>query len=178
MNFPTTVSPVQGNFLWVALCERPAKSPKGLCREPNRCDVIRDQMAKVSFTEFSEVALRVALTVSALAPFWASLHTVAEPKPPAPPVMIAEALVRSIRAPNRMSYAAVGGPNQLLSASGSTRSVPFPTQAIYPSGRINTAVGALTAPNTGSSHLPTYSALISRTRCAHGVMSKPPASPR
>src|SRR5215204_5253398 len=113
-----------------------------------------------------------------LAPFWASLRTVAEPKPPAPPVMIAEALVRSIRAPNRMSYAAVGGPNQLLSASGSTRSVPFPTQAIYPSGRINTAVGALTAPNTGSSHLPTYSALISRTRCAHGVMSKPPASPR
>src|SRR5919202_5629413 len=109
-------------------------------------------------TGFSEVALRVALTVSALAPFWASLRTVAEPKPPAPPVTIAAALVRSIRAPNRMSYAAVGGPNQVLSASGSPRSVPSPTQTTYPSGRINTAVGAVTPPNAGSSHLPTYSA--------------------
>src|SRR5919199_5513983 len=52
-------------------------------------------------TGFSEVALRVALTVGALATVWASLRTVAEPKPPAPPVTGAEALVRSIRAPNR-----------------------------------------------------------------------------
>src|SRR5215210_7284068 len=100
-------------------------------------------------TEFSEVGLRVALTVSVLAPIWASLRTVAEPKPPAPPVTIAEALVRSIRAPNRMSYAAVGGPNQVLSASsGSPSSVSSPTQATYPSGRINTAVGAVTPLNT------------------------------
>src|SRR5829696_4564217 len=96
--------------------------------------------------------------ITTLAPFWASLRTVAEPKPPAPPVTIAEALVRSIRAPNRMSYAAVGGPNQVVSASGSPRWVRSPTQATYPSGRINTAVGAVTPPNTGSSHLPTYSA--------------------
>src|SRR5215207_7260539 len=51
--------------------------------------------------------------ITTLAPFWASLRTVAEPKPPAPPVTIAEALVRSIGAPNRMSYAAVGGPYRL-----------------------------------------------------------------
>jgi hypothetical protein len=50
-----------------------------------------------AFTAFSDVGLRVALTVSALAPFWASLRTVAEPKPPAPPVTIAEALLRSIK---------------------------------------------------------------------------------
>src|SRR5215212_9298537 len=47
MNFPTTVSPLQGHFLRVARRDQPTKSPKGLCREPNRCDVIRDQMAKV-----------------------------------------------------------------------------------------------------------------------------------
>src|SRR5215207_6248668 len=74
------------------------------------------------------------------------------------------------RSSYRMSYAAVGGPNQVLSASGSPRSVPSLTQATYPSGRINTAVGAVTAPSAGSSHLPTYSASISRTRSAHGAM--------
>ena len=52
--------------------------------------------------EFSEVGPRVALTVSALAPIWASLRTVAEPKPPAPPVTSAEALVMSIRTPDRL----------------------------------------------------------------------------
>src|SRR5512146_3352343 len=40
------------------------------------------------------------------------------------------------------SYAAVGGPNQVVSALGSPRSMPSPTQATYPSGRINTAVGS------------------------------------
>ena len=43
---------------------------------------------------------------------------------------------------------------------GEPRSVPSPTQATYPSGRINTAVGAVTAPSTGSSHVPAYSASI------------------
>jgi hypothetical protein len=53
------------------------------------------------------------------------------------------------------SYAAVGGPNQVVSASASPSWVRSPTQATYPSGRINTAVGAVTAPSTGSSHIPT-----------------------
>ena len=61
---------------------------------------------------------------------------------------------------NRMSYAAVGGPNQVVSASASPSWVRFPTQATYPSGRINTAVGAVTAPITGSSHAPPYVASI------------------
>ena len=51
-------------------------------------------------------------------------------------------------------YPAAGGPNQVVSASGSPASVPSPTQATYPSGRISTAVGALTSPRTGSSHTP------------------------
>ncbi len=38
--------------------------------------------------------------------------------------------------------------------------VRSPIQATYPSGRINTAVGAVTAPIAGSSHAPSYSALI------------------
>ena len=41
-----------------------------------------------------------------------------------------------------------------------------------------TAVGALTAPSTGSSHWPAYSASMSWTRSAHGVMSKLPGGPR
>src|SRR5207247_4727694 len=53
-------------------------------------------------------------------------------------------------------YAAVGGPNQVVSASTSPSWVRSPNQATYPSGRINTAVGAVTAPSAGSSHLPTY----------------------
>jgi hypothetical protein len=57
-------------------------------------------------------------------------------------------------------YVAVGGPIQLVSASGSPGSVRSPTQPTYPSGRINTAVGAVTAPSTGSSHGPTYLASI------------------
>ena len=57
-------------------------------------------------------------------------------------------------------YAAGGGPNQVVSASRSPRWVRSPTQATYPSGRINTAVGAVIAPSTGSSHLPPYSASI------------------
>jgi hypothetical protein len=40
--------------------------------------------------EFVDNALRA--TITTLAPIWASLRTVAEPKPPAPPVTIAEAL--------------------------------------------------------------------------------------
>src|SRR5215471_17854177 len=70
--------------------------------------------------------------------------------------------------------AALGGPNQVVSASASPSPVRSPTQATYPSGLINTAVGAATAPIAGSSHAPTYSALISSTRSAHGVMSRRP----
>jgi hypothetical protein len=43
-------------------------------------------------------------------------------------------------------YAAAGGPNQVVSASASPRWVRSPTQATYPSGRINTAVGDVTPP--------------------------------
>ena len=61
---------------------------------------------------------------------------------------------------SRCAYAAAGGPNQVVSASASPSWVRSPTQATYPSGRINTAVGAVTAPSTGSSHVPTYLASI------------------
>jgi hypothetical protein len=60
----------------------------------------------------------------------------------------------------RTSYVAVGGPNQVVRASGSPKSLRSPTQATYPSGRINTALGAVTSPSTGSSHVPPYSASI------------------
>ena len=53
-----------------------------------------------------------------------------------------------------MRYAAVGGPNQVVSASASPGWVRSPTQATYPSGRTNTAVGAVTGPRAGSSHGP------------------------
>src|SRR2546423_2147105 len=46
------------------------------------------------------------------------------------------------RASKDRVYAAVGGPNQVVSASGSPSWFRSPTQATYPSGRINTAVGA------------------------------------
>ena len=55
-----------------------------------------------------------------------------------------------------VGYAAAGGPNQVVSASVSPRWADSPTQATYPSGRINTAVGAMTGPIVGSSHAPTY----------------------
>src|SRR5580692_2961769 len=45
-------------------------------------------------------------------------------------------------------------PNHLVSASASPGWVGSPTHATYPSGRINTAEGAGTAPSTGSSHTP------------------------
>ncbi len=61
-------------------------------------------------------------------------------------------LSSDITEPSR--YAAVGGPNQVVSASGSPRCVRSPTQATCPSGRINTAEGAGTSPSTGSSHMP------------------------
>jgi hypothetical protein len=57
-------------------------------------------------------------------------------------------------------YVAVGGPNQVVSASASPGWVRSPTQATYPSGRINTAMGAVTVPSAGSSHVPPYFALI------------------
>ena len=66
-----------------------------------------------------------------------------------------------LRTRNRRSYAAVGVPNQVVSASTSPGWVGSPTQATYPSGRINTAVGAVTAPSAGSSHVPLYVAWIS-----------------
>src|SRR5688572_22862496 len=53
-----------------------------------------------------------------------------------------------LRTTNRMSYAAVAGPNQVVSASWSPRGGRSPTQATCPSGRINTAVGAVTVPRT------------------------------
>ena len=53
-------------------------------------------------------------------------------------------------------YAAAGGPNQVVSASASPCWVSSPTQATYPSGRIKTAVGAVTGPIAGSSHVPAY----------------------
>ena len=79
-------------------------------------------------------------------------------------------------APSR--YAAVRGPNQVVSASESPRWVRSPTQATCPSARISTAAGAVTAPSTGSSQIPAYLASVNWTRSAHGVMSKPPCSPR
>lgn len=62
--------------------------------------------------------------------------------------------------PQPAGYAASGCPNQVLSASASPRWVTSPTQATYPSGRINTAVGAVTTPIAGSSQVPMYSASI------------------
>ena len=67
---------------------------------------------------------------------------------------------RHPRAWKPVRYAAAGGPNQVVSASTSPSWVRSPTQATYPSGRINTAVGAVTAPIAGSSHVPTYLASI------------------
>src|SRR6201987_803487 len=62
--------------------------------------------------------------------------------------------------PNPVRYAAAGAPNQVLSASASPGWVRSPTQATYPSGRINTAVGAATSPIAGSSHVTAYWALM------------------
>ena len=56
----------------------------------------------------------------------------------------------------RESFAVETRPNQVVRASRRPWSVPSPTHATCPSGRINTAVGAETAPNSGSSHPPTY----------------------
>lgn len=47
-----------------------------------------------------------------------------------------------------------GGPNQVVKASASPCCLRSPTHATYPSGRINTAVGAETTPTAGSSHAP------------------------
>src|SRR5215203_4828560 len=69
-----------------------------------------------------------------------------------------------------------GGPNQVVSAPRNLVSVPFPTQATYPSGLIGTAAGAATWPRTGSSQSPAYSASVADTRCAHGVTSRSPGS--
>jgi len=53
-----------------------------------------------------------------------------------------------------LRYAAAAGPNQVVSASSNAVSAESPTHATCPSGRISTAVGALTAPSTGSSQAP------------------------
>ena len=53
-----------------------------------------------------------------------------------------------------LRYADAGGPNQVVSASASPGSAASATHATYPSGRINTAVGAATRPSAGSSHGP------------------------
>jgi hypothetical protein len=67
---------------------------------------------------------------------------------------------REERSWTRVRYAAAGGPNHVVSASASPSWLTSPTQATYPSGRINTAAGAGTAPIAGSSHVPTYLASI------------------
>src|SRR6266851_5527143 len=59
---------------------------------------------------------------------------------------------RELSAGKPCGYAAAGGPNQVVSAPASPSRVGSPTQATYPSGRINTAVGAVTGPRAGSSH--------------------------
>src|SRR5262249_24452686 len=51
-----------------------------------------------------------------------------------------------------------GGPNHVVRASRRPWSVPSEAHARCPSGRTNTAVGASTAPSTGSSHTPAYRA--------------------
>src|SRR6185437_9686217 len=77
----------------------------------------------------------------------------------------------------RCDYAASAAPNHLVNASTSPLWDRSPTHATYPSGRINTAVGAGTTPSAGSSHVPWYSASIDCTRSAHGAISKSPDSP-
>lgn len=59
-------------------------------------------------------------------------------RPPAPPIASSgdEMILEAVR------YAAVGGPNQAVSASGRPGSAGSPTQATYPSGRISTAGGS------------------------------------
>ncbi len=53
-----------------------------------------------------------------------------------------------------------------------------PTQATYPSGRIKTAAGAVTAPSAGSSTAPHIRASTNCIRPAHGATSDPPTWPR
>src|ERR1700674_5258060 len=84
---------------------------------------------------------------------------------------------RSVMAEHRIA-SRHGDPNQVVSASRNPVSVPSPTQATYPSGRMSTAAGAATWPRTGSSQLPAYLALIANNPCAHGEMSKPHGLPR
>src|SRR5436190_398560 len=71
-----------------------------------------------------------------------------------------------------------GYPNQVVSASLRSGWVSSPTQATYPSGRINTAVGADTKPNAGRSHGPSYLPSTNLIRSDHGLMSKLPGAPR
>ena len=66
-------------------------------------------------------------------------------------------------------------PNHVVSASRNPVSVPSPTQATYPSGRIRTAAGAGTWPRTGSSQSSPYSASIADTRSAHRRNHEPRA---
>ena len=69
--------------------------------------------------------------------------------------------INQIGGMNRGRRPQAGGPNQVVSASARPWPVLSPTHATYPSGRIRTAAGAVTAPMTGSSHAPTYSASTS-----------------
>ena len=156
------------------------RSPRRTPRAPHNSRAVRRRCRLVTPPIGGEQGLSVPVAqtgfaVAARVPcslFWASLRTVAEPKPQAPPVTIAEALVRSIRAPRRLIVEAGALRRGRRSEPGGQRVresevVRSPTQATYPSDRINTAVGAVTAPSTGSSHRPTYSASISWTRSAH-----------
>lgn len=68
----------------------------------------------------------------------------------------------SRRLPRRalLAYHKVGGPNHLLIVSATPDQSNSPTQTTYPSGRINTALGAVTAPSAGRSHTPSNLALM------------------
>ncbi len=71
-------------------------------------------------------------------------------------------------APPLQTDGVVGGghPNQVVSASRNPVSVPSPTHATWPSGRMSTAVGAATTPTTGSSQGP---AQVASTCCTLSV---------
>src|SRR5215471_9824129 len=94
---------------------------------------------------------------------WASSdleRVAAAPRSLDPSARLRARTARCVKTRNRRSYAAAGGPKQLVSASRRLGCVTFPTQPTYPSGRTKTAAGADTAPITGSSHVPTDLASI------------------
>jgi hypothetical protein len=65
----------------------------------------------------------------------------------------------------------------VLSAPRNLVSVPFPTQATYPSGLIGTAAGTASWPRTGSSESPAYSASIASREVRRGEAVGVPGRP-